>query len=458
VRATFSHWSIGGAAVALLLAVACRGDLVTRPAAAPLAPGAPARTLVGSVGTPIFPTAAPGEPQHGGDARGLNRRGQVTGAGLGIGVLDDHYKPYRWTPGSAAARLVGCCDFQWGNDINDAGTVVGMVWTNEHRGSAFVATGTSMTALPLLPGADPHNLSGAMAINNRGQIVGISPVSGGGLHAVLWSPSLVPRDIGTLGGLVSSAVDINDAGQVIGYSDLPGDATSHAFLWSEEGLVDLNILITPRLISVVEINASGQIIGTYITNVGESHAFLYTPGSVLRDLGTLGGDESAPTGLNDRGDVVGISMLPDRSTHAFLWTAADGMEDITALTGMPEVGRLNDQLQTLTGFDAPSFSPNFRLTQPQLVQLQVTRPLVARFTVNCVDRAHPHQCQFDASTSTSDAGIVSYAWDWGNGRHETKKTPLVRNTWPKGGSYLVTLTVTDTKGQTNSIARTVFVP
>jgi probable HAF family extracellular repeat protein len=223
-------------------------------------------------------------------------------------------------------------------------------------------------------------------------------------------------------------------------------------------MVDLNAVITPRLVSLVEINTSGQIIGTYFTPAGEQHAFLFTPGSGLRDLGTLGGDESEPTGLNDRGDVVGISMLADRSTHAFLWTAADGMEDITALTGVPDVGRLNDNLQTLTGFDAPTTSPNFRLTQPRLVQLQVTRAPVARFTFNCVDRAHPHQCQFDASTSTDDVEIVSYGWDWGNGRHEAKKKPLVRNTWPKGGSYLVTLTVTDTKGQTNSTARTVPVP
>jgi PKD repeat protein len=85
-------------------------------------------------------------------------------------------------------------------------------------------------------------------------------------------------------------------------------------------------------------------------------------------------------------------------------------------------------------------------------------PPVAAFTYNCAGQTYPHQCAFDASSSTDDKGIVSYKWDWGNGRSETKLGTSVRNTWAATGSYNVTLTATDAKGQQNSVTKLVTVP
>jgi probable HAF family extracellular repeat protein len=437
-------------ATTLLLAlfVACRGELPTNPSDAGLRPTTPDLTLGGGTGTQIFPTNPGAQPV--GVAIGLNDAGQVTGSEFGLVTSDDDFKPYRWSTATGAVKLVGCCDSEWGNDINDAGTVVGVAQTNALLGNrGWVATGTSLTALPILSGGDVESSSGAIAINNSGQIVGVSPAPSFTNHAVLWSSAGAIQDLGTLGGSNSTAIDINDAGQVIGSSQTIGNAATHFFLWSSgSGMQDLNTLIDPNVTSVVEINATGQIIGTYLTG-GQSHAFLYTPGSGLRDLGTLGGTTSAPTGLNDNGDVVGRSSLADASVHAFLWTATDGMEDITAVTGVPEVRRLNDNLQTLTGTAAPSTNPTFGRLRPQLVQLTKTQsntPPVATFTANCVGQNYPTQCAFDASGSTDDAGIVSYAWDWGNGRSETKTVPTVRNTWSAPGVYTVTLKVTDAGG------------
>ena len=454
----------GASALLLALLAACGVDMPTGPAGQAPAPTGALRMLTGASSTEIFPTVNPGETQPVGVAVGLNAVGQVTGSEFGLVTSDLDFMPYRWTPGSGAVKLVGCCDTRWGNDINDAGTAVGVAQTDALQGNhAWVATGITMTTLPALPGSDPTLSSGAIAINNSGQVVGVSPVSSGGFgfRAVLWSATGEVQDLGSLGGTISAAIDINDAGQVIGSSRIAGDAATHFFLWSTgTGMQDLNTIIDPDITSVVEINASGQITGTYTTPGGASHAFLYTPGSGLLDLGTLGGATSAPTGLNDNGQVVGSSTLADGTTHAFLWTPTDGMEDITAITGIAEVRRLNDNLQTLTGTRAPSTLPITVRLRPQLVQLNFTptvadAPPVAAFTWSCERK----QCTFDARSSTDDGGIVSYAWDLdkdkGGGR---TKGVVVKTTYPKGGVHDVMLTVTDTRGQTSAVTHTVTLP
>jgi probable HAF family extracellular repeat protein len=451
----------GIALLAFALLAGCGIDSPTGPSENPLVPGAAVRALTGATSTEILPDVEPAFPIRG-DARGLNSSGQVTGTELGVSPTSDDFKPYRWTPGSSAVRLIGCCDTEWGEDINDAGVVVGTAQTSLIVGNrGFVAVGTDMVALPILAGSDPEDLSGAVAINNAGQIVGFSP-SPTGRHAVLWSSTGVVEDLGTLGGTTSQAIDINASGQVIGKSRIAGDAETHFFLWSTEtGMQDLNTLLG-AITSVVEINDAGQIIGTYTATGGASHAFIFTPGSGLRDLGTLGGMTSAPTGLNNNGQVVGSSTLADASTHAFLWTPTDGMEDITAITGFSAVHRLNDNLQTLAGPVGAQGSPSdFSTTgKPLLVQLDFTpsgadAAPVAAFTWVCVRK----QCVFDARTSSDDHGIVSYDWDFdrdhGGGRTHGATT---KTTYPKGGTHEVTLTVTDTKGQTNSVTRTVNAP
>jgi len=453
------------AALALVLLTACGIDAPTAPSGGggALAPSAASRALTGATSTAIFPTVAPGETQPRGDARGLNASGQVTGAEIGLVSIVGDFRPYRWSPGSGAVMLTGCCDTEWGADINDAGVVVGTAQTSQIVGTrGFVAVGTTMTPLSILDGADPELSAGAVAINDAGQIVGFSPTAAGTRHAVLWSSAGVIQDLGTLGGATSEAVDINASGQVIGKSQI-ADASTHYFLWSSgTGMQDLNTLLGP-ITGVVEINDAGQIIGTYTAGGGESHAFLYTPGSGLRDLGTLGGATSAPTGLNDNGQVVGNSSLADATTHAFLWTPTDGMEDITAVTGITAVRRLNDNLQTLGApVASPTTFPEFSASgNPRLVQLDFTpsapdAPPVAEFTWSCAR----NKCSFDASGSTDDNGIVSYVWDFDrdHGAGGRRTGVQTKTTYPGGGTHDVTLTVTDTKGQTASVTHTVAAP
>jgi probable HAF family extracellular repeat protein len=66
-----------------------------------------------------------------------------------------------------------------------------------------------------------------------------------------------------------------------------------------------------------------------------NHAFLFTPGSPMQDLGTLGGTASTATAINNSGEVVGYSETTagNSTTYAFSWTQADGMQNLGTLPG-----------------------------------------------------------------------------------------------------------------------------
>lgn len=69
------------------------------------------------------------------------------------------------------------------------------------------------------------------------------------------------------------------------------------------------------------INNREQIVGTAQTGMGSYHAFMFDAGRMV-DLGTLGGSNSWAYGINDNGWMVGASGLPATNMHAFLCTNA----------------------------------------------------------------------------------------------------------------------------------------
>jgi probable HAF family extracellular repeat protein/YVTN family beta-propeller protein len=136
-------------------------------------------------------------------------------------------------------------------------------------------------------------------------------------------------NLGTLGGLTSTATAVNASGQTVGYSETSSGET-HAFLYSGVAMSDLGTLGGSYSIAT-GINASGQVVGYAQTAAGEFHAFRYANG-VMTDLGTLGGADSFAYGINDAGVVVGESQTATGDYRAFRHDGG-AMSDLGTLPG-----------------------------------------------------------------------------------------------------------------------------
>ena len=76
-------------------------------------------------------------------------------------------------------------------------------------------------------------------------------------------------------------------------------------------------------------------------------------------------------------------------------------------------------------------------------------------TASFADNCSGLDCSFDASGSSDDNGISSYAWNFGDGSNGSGET--ANHTYSADGTYTVTLTVTDTAGQSDSTSSSVTV-
>jgi probable HAF family extracellular repeat protein len=165
------------------------------------------------------------------------------------------------------------------NAINASGEVVGdSSNTGDQEYHAFLYNGTMHDLNPV-----GITSSEAYGINASGQIVGVLGNTQDLYHAFFYN-GVTTKDIGTLGGLESFAYGINDSAEVVGSSEFPGSTSNtdtHAFVYSDGSLQDLNNLISPSsdwtLISATAINDTGQIVGDGISPSGQTHAFLLTP-------------------------------------------------------------------------------------------------------------------------------------------------------------------------------------
>ncbi len=189
-----------------------------------------------------------------------------------------------------------------------------------------------------LPG---DSTSAAVAINDRGQVVGISGACGtavGGVsaaHAVLWNPHSPPIDLGNLGGTQWNTPDaINDRGVVVGFANVSEGASAatlepHAFVWSaESGIRDLGTLPGDQISEAEAINNRGEIVGLACqSGFVDCHAVLWVDGRIsdLNDLAKgISGTLVNAGDINDRGEIAGAATTSSGASVPYLATPEDG--------------------------------------------------------------------------------------------------------------------------------------
>lgn len=282
----------------------------------------------------------------------VNSQGQVVG-----GALNTIPDSFWFFPTQARA-------FSWKDGtMQDLGTLgtgtdAQAYWVNE-RGQVAGASFTNTTVNPVLtyctafqietPTQDPFlwdngnlidlgTLGGTCgvpnALNNRGQVVGLSDTAGDAyFHAFIWpGKNNQMEDLGTLGGCCAIATWLNDDGVVVGGSWTSNDQNFQAFLWKHGRMTNLG---PPGVCtSALGINSKDQVVGFVCGNTaailwenGQSidlNAFNY-PGSGLQQL-------DLAYNINDSGEIVGLGVPPGCGDvfacgHTFVLTPCDDNHD-----------------------------------------------------------------------------------------------------------------------------------
>jgi probable HAF family extracellular repeat protein len=140
-------------------------------------------------------------------------------------------------------------------------------------------------------------------------------------HAFKWQKGAV-TDLGALppkNENCSNAVSVNAGGEIVGLSEIGeidplfGVKELRGVLWKNREMIDLGTLGGNFTIPTA-INNRAQVVGGATNTVSDpfgfgtqTRAFLWEHG-VMRDLGTLGGPDSFAEFVNERGQVEGFSF------------------------------------------------------------------------------------------------------------------------------------------------------
>ena len=256
-----------------------------------------------------------------------NKYGAVTSqvAALSVLVPASNTRLYRITD---LGVLLGTNADSEPSRINEVGSVVG-----HSGGHPFLwKRDTGMLDLDVLPG---KNMGEATDINNYGTVVGYSGDSyWGWFRSFSWTASEGLSDLGSPPADYPyfAAYAINDQGNMAILNWNFYGPPFKAYLYTAGSYTEIGSLGDDASASQpMAINRANQIAGSCMTLSGANHAFIWSSGSGMLDLGVLpGGTNSFANDLNDSGWVAGASEVSS-GRRAFLWHPTAGMHDLGVL-------------------------------------------------------------------------------------------------------------------------------
>ena len=252
-------------------------------------------------------------------------------------------RPYIWRNGVMRPLPTRGGNNGQAYDVNNLGQVVGYAENSTVDPSCAspqildieaVIWGPDADEIRELPPFPGDAIAAAIAINDEGQVVGLSGTCGFpsvflGVHAVLWQNGSA-IDLGSFGGLHNNAAfSINNRKQVAGQSDLAGDTITHAFLWQNGVIKDLGVLLPTDVFSQAQaINDKGQVVGNSCDASFNCRPFVWQDG-VMTDLNTLIPPDSPlqltfAANINAEGQITGVALdLKTGEMPGFVATPCD---------------------------------------------------------------------------------------------------------------------------------------
>ncbi len=278
-------------------------------------------------------------------ASAINNLGQVVGVSDTSGANTPHAILYSNGVLTDLGTFPGGGPTSYASGINDTGVIVG-IGSATSSAHGFSTTGGAFTDLGTLGSGTQ---SDGRAIANNGIIVGQVTLNGVGEGRAFYYSGGVMTNLGdpsTSGGLTSNANGVNVVGGqtvIIGYTDhvVGGNTIIDAFTYTIGGSMTIignlggsvqNTISKANAISSTGIVVGESSLGDPLDNTLQ-HAFRYTLGGSMTDLGTLGGDRSYALAVNSAGLIVGDSeLVPNDSTHhAFSFVSGGTMIDLNTL-------------------------------------------------------------------------------------------------------------------------------
>lgn len=167
------------------------------------------------------------------------------------------------------------------------------------------------------------------------------------------------KHIPSLGGNYAYGRDINQHGHIVGDSYLADNKTQHAFLYQDNQTTDIDDAIFDKQCMANAINAHGLVVGQFKSMKSQHNhyqAFAYdSQHKTVTTLGTLdGGSSSYANDVNDNGFVVGYGVTAENNNAALIGFAdqQNSMRLIGTLGGNHSVASAINNAESVVGYSA----------------------------------------------------------------------------------------------------------